>query len=182
MNMNKHNLTPSNGLPNIRIGQGYDLHALVAGDGDGDGIWLGGILIPCDKKTLAHSDGDVLLHAICDALLGACNIRGAEDIGAMFPDTDDNWKDVASSVLIKQCMEVLQANNYQVVNIDSTIVLERPLLADYKPQMRNNIAQLLGIDEDAVSIKATRGEGLDAIGRGEALAVHCVCLICKHKV
>lgn len=167
----------TNKTPNLRIGQGYDLHSLIKGNG----IILGGVHIPCDKKIVAHSDGDLLLHAICDALLGAASIKDAEDIGALFPDNDPKWQGVASANILITCAALLNSNNYEIVNIDSTIVLEKPILAVYKPQMQKNIARLLKIEPGFVSIKATRGEGVDAIGKGKAIAVHCVCLLAKNK-
>ena len=159
-----------NDLSKIRIGYGYDLHRLLAGEAEG--IALGGILVKCDKKILAHSDGDVLLHAICDALLGAAQLG---DIGKHFPDTDARWKDIPSIELLKLTNEMLRDNSYSIINLDCTIILESPMLYPYISKMQENINSVL--NGKAVNIKATRGEGLDAIGKGEAVAAHCVCLI-----
>lgn len=162
-----------NPLQNLRIGLGYDLHPLVSGEG----IKLGGILIECDKKSVAHSDGDALLHAICDAMLGAA---GLGDLGTHFPDTDNKWRDLDSSKLVKLTSELIHKHAYKLINLDCTIILEKPLVAPYMQPMQQKIACLLDVSADSVNIKATRGEGLDALGRGEAIATHCACLLLRY--
>ena len=157
-------------MNNIRVGYGYDLHRLEKGTG----LMLGGVSIECDKQIVAHSDGDVLLHALCDALLGAA---GLGDIGEHFPDSDDQWKDAPGSKLVELTMAKLAPEKYHPVNLDFTVVLETPIITPHKQQMRETIAGLIGMPEHAVNIKATRGEGIGAIGKGEAIAAHCVCLL-----
>lgn len=169
----------------MAIGYGYDLHTFRAGSkainaatnataDTTNEIMLGGVSIPCNKQIVAHSDGDVLLHAVCDALLGAA---GLGDLGEHFPDTDDKWLNLAGAKLVKLTMEKIKHSNYRVLNLDSTIILEKPGLTPYKSKMRANLAILLETDISAINIKATRNEGMDAIGRGEAIAAHCVCLL-----
>ena len=135
---------------------------------------VGGICISNQVRAKAHSDGDVLLHALCDALLGAA---GLGDIGEHFPDTDPAWQDVDSAVLVEKCVALLSQHNWQIVNVDTTLHLEKPLLGKHKPKIRARIASLLGIDERAVNIKAKRGEQMDAVGRGQAIAAQAICLL-----
>jgi 2-C-methyl-D-erythritol 2,4-cyclodiphosphate synthase len=154
----------------FRIGYGIDYHQLV----EGRDFWLGGIQIPHTKGALGHSDADVLLHAICDALLGAVN---AGDIGTHFPDTDKAYKDIDSKVLLKRSNEVLKAKGFKVVNIDSTVCLQLPKIKPYIAQMQAAIAQTLEIDMDLVSIKATTTEQLGFVGREEGIVAHANVLV-----
>lgn len=156
----------------IRIGQGFDVHRLV----QGRELWLGGVLVPAELGALGHSDADVLLHAICDALLGAA---GMGDIGKHFPDTDMRWKGADSKVLLKQVAQLLTDAGWRVGNVDSTLVLEKPKIAPHIPAMRAAIAPLLGVAEDAVSIKATTNEKLGYVGRQEGVCAYAVALIRK---
>lgn len=157
---------------NIRIGFGFDTHRLV----EGRPLVLGGITIPHALGLLGHSDADALLHAICDALLGAANLR---DIGFHFPDTDPQYKGVDSRILLRDTVALLHARGYRVGNVDCTVVAEAPKLNPHVPAMQAVIAPLLGVDIDCVSIKATRNEGMDAIGHGEGMKVYAVALIQK---
>lgn len=156
----------------VRIGQGFDVHRLV----QGRELWLGGVLVPAELGALGHSDADVLLHAICDALLGAA---GLGDIGKHFPDTDARWKGVDSKVLLKEVVRLLSAAGWRVGNVDSTLVMEKPKIAPHIPAMRAAIAPLLGVAEDAVSIKATTNEKLGYVGRQEGVCAYAVALIRK---
>ncbi len=156
----------------MRIGHGYDVHKLV----EGRDLILGGVKIPYEKGLLGHSDADVLLHAISDALLGAAAIG---DIGKLFPDTDMQYKGADSTVLMKRAYEAVKENGYVAENIDATILCQRPKLRPYIDIMRENIASALGIDIDCVSVKATTEEGLGFTGAGEGIAVHSVCLLKK---
>ncbi len=157
---------------NIRIGLGYDVHQLAAGEE----LWLGGILIPHEKGTVAHSDGDVLLHAICDALLGAAGLR---DIGYHFPDTDLEFKNIDSKKLLASVYSKLQEKGYILVNLDATISAQRPKLKDLIPSMEKIIAGILECTEDQVNIKATTTEKLGFEGREEGISVQAVVLIEK---
>lgn len=150
-----------------RVGVGTDLHRLVAGRP----LILGHVTIPFDKGPLGHSDGDVVLHAIIDAIAGAA---GLPDIGEMFPDTDPAYHDADSSKLLATALLRMGQSGYSVVNVDVTIHAERPKLKDYKAAIRSQVAGLMGIAEEAVSIKAKTNEGLDAVGRGEAIAATAV--------
>lgn len=156
----------------FRIGQGFDVHRLV----QGRELWLGGVLVPSELGALGHSDADVLLHAICDALLGAA---GLGDIGKHFPDTDVRWKGADSKVLLKQVVLLLHDAGWRVGNVDSTLVLEKPKIAPHIAAMRAAIAPLLGVAEDAVSIKATTNEKLGYVGRQEGVCAYAVALIRK---
>ena len=151
----------------IRIGFGYDSHRFM----DGSSITLGGEKIPFEKGLDAHSDGDALLHALCDAILGAA---GMGDIGKHFPDSDPKYKNIDSRVLLKNVMQKLDAKNYAVGNVDSTVILERPKLASYIPDMQKNLSDLLNISTDKVNVKATTNEGMGFIGRGEGVAAYVV--------
>jgi 2-C-methyl-D-erythritol 2,4-cyclodiphosphate synthase len=157
---------------NMRIGFGFDTHRLV----EGRPLMLGGIHIPHHLGLLGHSDADALLHAICDALLGAANLR---DIGYHFPDTDPKYKGADSKLLLADTVELLHQKGYRVGNVDCTIVAEAPKLNPHVPQMQMVIAPLLQVDIDCVSIKATRNEGMDAIGHNEGMKVYAVALIFK---
>ena len=149
----------------MRIGHGYDVHKLV----EGRPLILGGVTIPFEKGLLGHSDADVLLHAISDALLGAAALG---DIGHLFPDTDDRWKGADSLKLLEEVVRVLADRGYRIENIDATLLAQRPKLAPYIDEMRGNIA-------DAVSVKATTEEGLGITGTGAGMAAHAVALIEK---
>jgi 2-C-methyl-D-erythritol 2,4-cyclodiphosphate synthase len=144
--------------------------------GEGRPLVLGGLTIPYEKGLLGHSDADALLHAICDALLGAANLR---DIGFHFPDTDPKYKGVDSKILLRDTVALLHEKGYKVGNVDCTIVAEAPKLNPHVPAMQEMIAPLLGVTIDEVSVKATRNEGMDAIGQGEGMKVYAVALIYK---
>lgn len=156
----------------MRIGHGYDVHKLA----ENRKLIMGGVDIPYEKGLLGHSDADVLLHAVCDALLGAAALG---DIGKHFPDTDDRFKGIDSILLLKNVAELIRKEGYKVVNIDSTILAQRPKLAPYILKMRENIAEAVGINTDCVSVKATTEEGLGFTGEGLGIAAHAVCLIDK---
>lgn len=154
----------------MRIGHGYDLHALAPGRR----LVLGGVEIPHSHGPIAHSDGDVLLHALADALLGAAALG---DIGQHFPDTDPAFAGADSRVLLRQVAMLVRDAGYAVVNVDTTVLAQRPKLAPHRDAMRANIAADLGLDIGAVSVKATTTEGLGPVGRGEAISAHAVCLL-----
>jgi len=156
-----------------RIGFGYDVHKLAVGED----LWLGGILIPHEKGTIAHSDGDVLIHAICDAMLGAAKLR---DIGYQFPDTSDEFKNIDSKKLLKRTNELIQGKNFKIGNIDATIVAQRPILRDYIPKMEKTLAGVLNIDAEDISLKATTSEKLGFEGREEGISVYAVIIIEKN--
>ncbi len=155
---------------NLRIGHGYDVHRLV----ENRPLILGGVTIPFEKGLLGHSDADVLLHAISDAILGALALG---DIGKYFPDTDMAFQDADSLDLLRQVATMMRENGYAVGNIDTTILCQAPKLAPYLPKMRENIAETLGVMVDDISIKATTEEHLGFTGAGEGIAAHCVCLL-----
>lgn len=154
----------------MRIGQGYDVHKLVTGRK----CIIGGVEIPYEKGLLGHSDADVLLHAIMDAMLGAAAMG---DIGKHFPDTDPRYEGISSMELLRCTCLKLRDAGYSVVNIDSTIIAQRPKMAGYIDTMRKNIAEALGIDMSLVSVKATTEEGLGFTGSGEGIAAQAICLI-----
>jgi len=154
----------------MRIGQGFDVHQLVAGRK----LIIGGVTIPYDKGLLGHSDADVLLHAICDALLGAAALG---DIGRHFSDTNLRYKDIDSRKLLREVCRLLEENNYQVVNIDATIIAQAPKMAPHIPAMIANIAQDLKLQTGAVNVKAKTAEKLGFVGRGEGIVAEVVCLI-----
>lgn len=155
-----------------RTGLGYDVHQLA----EGETLWLGGILIPHDKGLVAHSDGDVLLHAICDALLGAAKLR---DIGYHFPDTSAEFKNIDSKILLAETYRLVTEKGFRLVNLDATISAQRPKLKDYIPEMEATIARVLKIDAEAINIKATTTEKLGFEGREEGISVQAVVLIEK---
>lgn len=157
-----------------RIGSGIDFHQLA----EGRELWLGGIHVPAEKGSLGHSDADVLLHAICDALLGALCLG---DIGMHFPDTSAEYKNIDSKILLKRCFELIQERNYSVVNIDATVCLEAPKIKDYKALMCSTIAGILEITRDDVSVKATTTEKMGFAGRGEGLVAYATVLLQKIK-
>ena len=154
----------------IRIGHGYDVHAC----GEGDHVMLAGVRIPNDVGLIAHSDGDVALHALCDALLGAA---GLGDIGRHFPDTDDAFRGADSRGLLRDVVSQLAQAGWTVGNVDLTVVAQRPRLSDHIEQMRDVVAQDLGVERDCVNIKATTTERLGFVGREEGIAAHAVALI-----
>ena len=156
----------------FRVGTGTDIHRLV----EGRELWLGGIRIEHSKGALGHSDADVLLHAICDALLGAA---GLGDIGHHFPDTDMRWKGADSKVLLQRVVVLLKERGWAVGNVDSTLLMERPKIKSHIQAMRAAIALILNVDLEAVSIKATTNEGLGYVGREEGVCAHAVALIQK---
>jgi 2-C-methyl-D-erythritol 2,4-cyclodiphosphate synthase len=161
-------------VTNLRIGHGYDVHRLV----EGRRLMLCGVEIPYEKGLLGHSDADVALHAIMDALLGAAALG---DIGKLFPDNDDRFLNISSLVLLKETAAQLAAAGYAVVNVDATIIAQRPKLAPHIPQMRQNIAQTLGMEVERVNVKATTEEHLGFTGDGSGIAAHAVCLLEKNR-
>ena len=156
----------------LRIGNGYDVHALA----EGLPMWLGGVRIPAETGFVAHSDGDVAIHALCDALLGALAL-GA--IGHLFPDTSDEWKGIDSKILLGKVVALLGARGWQVGNVDITIALQRPKLAPHILSMRQTLASVLGVPVDAVSVKATTTERLGFVGRGEGCEVWASATVIK---
>jgi 2-C-methyl-D-erythritol 2,4-cyclodiphosphate synthase len=156
----------------MRIGEGFDLHALVPGRP----LVIGGVNIPHEKGLLGHSDADVLIHALIDALLGAC---GLGDIGQHFPDTDPKWHGVDSKVLLQNVYKLMNEAGYEVVNIDSTIIAERPKLSPYIPEMRRVLSDLVGAKVDQVNVKAKTSERLGAIGREECVVATVTVLLSK---
>ncbi|MBX3163110.1 MAG: 2-C-methyl-D-erythritol 2,4-cyclodiphosphate synthase [Bacteroidetes bacterium] len=157
---------------NIRIGFGYDVHPL----GEGRELWLGGIKLEFDKGCVGHSDADVLLHAICDALLGAANLR---DIGFHFPNTNPKYKGADSKLLLKEVMNLLKEHNYAVGNIDASLSLEAPKINPHIAAMQQILAPILEVTENDISIKATTNEKLGYVGRGEGVNAYAVALIYK---
>lgn len=154
----------------LRIGSGVDFHQLA----EGRELWIGGVLIPHHKGALGHSDADVLLHAICDALLGALALG---DIGLHFPNTDPAYKDIDSKILLQKCQELIYSKGYKVVNVDSTLCLEAPKIKPYVPAMQETIAAILKIEKDAVSVKATTTEKMGFAGREEGLMAYATVLL-----
>ncbi|MCF8329301.1 MAG: 2-C-methyl-D-erythritol 2,4-cyclodiphosphate synthase [Crocinitomicaceae bacterium] len=157
---------------NLRIGYGVDVHQLKSGLP----LIIGGIKIPSENGALGHSDADVLLHAICDALLGAANLR---DIGYHFSDKDPKYKGIDSKILLENVVELITNNHYKVINIDSTVILETPRLNPHIPEMQVIIARILKVDIDAVSIKASTHEKVDSFGEGRAIKAYAACLLLK---
>ena len=156
----------------MRIGIGYDVHKLVFGRD----LILGGEKIPFEKGLLGHSDADVLIHAVMDSILGALAMR---DIGFHFPDTDDAYKGIDSKLLLKKVDNIMKEKGFYIVNIDTVIIAQKPKLQNYIDKMRENISDILNIDKDQISIKATTTEKLGFIGREEGIAVEAVCLLEK---
>ncbi len=156
----------------MRIGHGYDVHKLKKGRK----LIIGGVDIPYKKGLLGHSDADVLLHAISDALLGAAALG---DIGKHFPPSDEQYKNIDSRILLKKVAELLNNNGYKVQNVDATILAEKPKMLPFINEMRQNIANDLGLELDQISVKATTEEGLGFTGKGKGIAAHAVCLIQK---
>ena len=157
---------------NIRVGQGVDIHQLV----EGRDFWLGGILIPHNKGALGHSDADVLIHAICDAILGAANLG---DIGVHFPDTDAQFKGIDSKILLRHVTDLVKTKGWKIGNVDSTLILERPKIKPHITGMQEILAPLMDIEIDAVSIKATTNEKMGYVGREEGILAFASVLIYK---
>ncbi len=157
---------------NIRIGHGFDVHAY----GPGTFITIGNVQIPFTQGFIAHSDGDVLIHAICDAILGACALG---DIGQHFPPNDDRWKDCDSTVFLKHCQDLIMQQNYLIGNIDCTVMAELPKINPHALTIRTKLAEILQINLNQISIKATTTEQLGFTGRGEGMAAQAVCLLFK---
>jgi len=154
-------------------GIGYDLHRLI----EGRKLMIGGIEVPFEKGSQGHSDGDVLSHAICDALLGAA---GLGDIGTHFPDSDSKWKGASSLIFLEHIRKLLADRRFQVVHIDAVVMCERPKLGPHFPAMRVALAKALGITSDEINLKAKTNEGVDAVGRGEAIAAHAIATLTQH--
>ncbi|PRZ00538.1 2-C-methyl-D-erythritol 2,4-cyclodiphosphate synthase [Marinilabilia salmonicolor] len=154
----------------IRIGMGYDVHQLA----EGYKLWIGGIEIPYEKGSVGHSDGDVLIHAICDALLGALNLR---DIGYHFPDTDSELKGIDSKILLQKTMEIIRNEGYDLGNLDSTICLQQPKINPVIPEMQNTLARVMNVDRSKVSIKATTTEKLGFVGEGKGISAYATVLL-----
>ena len=163
-------MNTSTPFPSIRIGQGYDVYAF----GEGDYVMLGGVRVPHRCGVLAHSDGDVILHALCDAILGALALG---DIGQHFPPSDERWKGADSSDFVRHCNSLLRERGWQVGNADVTVICERPKVGPHALAMRETVAQLLGVALDCVSIKATTSEKLGFTGREEGIAAQAVVLL-----
>jgi 2-C-methyl-D-erythritol 2,4-cyclodiphosphate synthase len=157
---------------NIRVGFGFDVHRLK----EGLDFWLGGIIVPHTKGGLGHSDADVLIHAICDALLGATNLG---DIGKHFPDTDQKYKGVDSKLLLKEVIKIIREKGYELGNVDSTICLQTPKIGPYIAEMQKVLADCMNVDADLVSIKATTTEKLSFVGREEGISAYATVLINK---
>jgi len=158
----------------MRIGHGYDVHAFNDMAGDGDHVMLGGVRIPHERGVKAHSDGDVVLHALCDALFGAAALG---DIGQHFPDSDPSFRGIDSKELLRQTVAKLHQHGFQMVNVDATIVAEKPRVQNYKESMRESIAAIFSCPIECINVKATTTEKLGYLGRSEGLAAHAVVLI-----
>ena len=158
----------------MRIGQGFDAHALV----DGRKLVIGGVEIPYERGLAGHSDADVLIHAVCDAVLGAA---GLGDIGAHFPDTDARYKDISSRKLLGKVRELVQERGLSVVNVDATVIAQAPRLAPHIAAMRANLASDLGLPQESVNVKAKSTEKLGFVGRGEGIAAEAIALLASHK-
>jgi 2-C-methyl-D-erythritol 2,4-cyclodiphosphate synthase len=157
---------------NIRIGQGIDFHRLEKGLD----LWLGGVKIPSEKGCVAHSDGDVLIHAICDALLGAAGLR---DIGYYFPDSDNKYKNIDSKILLKETFDLIRQEGYIINNIDSTVCLEKPKIFSFIQEMKNTISAIVETNPENVAVKATTTEKMGFIGREEGIVAIAVVLLSK---
>ena len=156
----------------MRIGHGYDVHKLV----EGRPLIIGGVDIPFEKGLLGHSDADVLLHAIMDAMLGAAALG---DIGRHFPDNDERYKGISSLVLLEKTAKILSENGAEVINVDATVVAQKPKLSEYIADMRQNIANAIGVDVECISVKATTEEGMGFTGELKGISAHSVCTIKK---
>ena len=157
---------------NIRVGFGFDVHQLK----EGEDFWLGGMLVPHNKGAVGHSDADVLIHTICDALLGATNLR---DIGFHFPDTDQKYKGVDSKILLKEVMSILRKEGYELGNVDATIALQKPKINPYIPEMQKVLADVMSVSPAQISLKATTTEKLSFVGREEGVSAYAVALVQK---
>ena len=155
-----------------RVGIGYDIHKIE----EENELILGGVLIPFHKGTVAHSDGDVVIHAICDAILGAASLG---DIGHFFPDNDDQYKDINSKILLKEVFKMIEKLGYSIVNVDVSIILEEPKLKDHLNKMKFEISKCINVSEEDINIKATTSEKLGFIGRGEGVACQAITLLTK---
>ena len=155
-----------------RVGIGYDVHKLELGNT----LILGGVTVPCHKGTVAHSDGDVVIHAICDAILGAASLG---DIGHFFPDNDDKYKDINSKILLKEVFKMIEKLGYSIVNVDVSIILEEPKLKDHLNEMKFEISNCIKVSKENINIKATTSEKLGFVGRGEGVACHAITLLTK---
>jgi 2-C-methyl-D-erythritol 2,4-cyclodiphosphate synthase len=155
-----------------RVGVGYDLHRLV----EGRPLVLGGVTVPSERGALGHSDADVICHAVTDALLGAAR---AGDIGQHYPDTDPRWKGASSIMLLTEVAGLVRGRGLAIENVDVVVILERPKIGPHRDAIQSRLAQALGIDESRVSVKAKTNEGVDAVGRGEAIAAHAVALLTR---
>ncbi|SMO90093.1 2-C-methyl-D-erythritol 2,4-cyclodiphosphate synthase [Saccharicrinis carchari] len=156
----------------IKVGFGYDVHKL----GEGEELWIGGLHVPHSKGSIGHSDGDVLIHAICDALLGAANLR---DIGFHFPDTSSHYKGIDSKILLRRTVELIKEKGYEISNIDSSVCLEKPKLKDLIPEMQALLAKVMEIDPEDIAIKATTSEKLGFVGAQEGVTAYASVLIQK---
>ena len=156
----------------IKVGFGFDVHKLKKGAD----LWIGGVKIQSDKGAVGYSDADVLIHAICDALLGAINLR---DIGFLFPDTDPQYKGIDSKKLLTEVCKLVAQNNYSINNIDSTVCLEQPKISSYIPEIKKTLAETAGLSEDDISVKATTTEELGFTGRAEGIAAYAIALVKK---
>lgn len=156
----------------IRSGIGYDLHRLE----EGDGLYLGGVRVSDSLRFVAHSDGDLLIHALIDSLMGAI---GEKDIGELFPDTDPRYKNTRSTVLLEEAMRILKEKNFEIINIDSVIIAEGPRISPFKEQIRDTVATLLGIPREDFNLKAKTAEKTGAVGRGEAIECYCISMVRK---
>jgi 2-C-methyl-D-erythritol 2,4-cyclodiphosphate synthase len=154
----------------IRSGIGYDIHRLEKGDG----LFLGGIQVSSELGFVAHSDGDLLIHALIDSLLGAL---GEKDIGELFPDTDPRFKNIKSTVLLEKTREILQQKHVEIMNIDAVVIAESPRISPFKDKIRENIASILGISGEDFNLKAKTAEKTGAVGRGEAMECYCICMV-----
>ena len=157
-------------MSNFRIGHGYDVHKLE----EGKKFIIGGIEIDHDKGAVGHSDADVVIHVICDALLGALSLG---DIGKHFPDTDNIYKGIDSKILLKKVIKLVKEEKYQISNVDITILLQKPKLRNYIDSMRDTLSNIMEINKSQISVKATTTEGLGFVGREEGVAAHCVCIL-----
>ena len=157
-------------MSNFRIGHGYDVHKLE----EGKKFIIGGIEIDHHKGAVGHSDADVVIHVICDALLGALSLG---DIGKHFPDTDEKYKGIDSKILLQKVMKLVEDKKYQISNVDVTILLQKPKLRNYIDSMRDTLSNIMEINKSQISIKATTTEGLGFVGREEGVAAHCVCIL-----
>lgn len=159
-------------MKHFRIGNGYDLHTLA----EERRCVLGGVEIPSPKGLVGHSDADCLTHAVCDALLGAA---GLPDIGSYFPDTDEAYRDIDSQKLLRQVAGLLREKGFDIENVDATVIAETPKVGPHRDAIRSTLAASMGISESQIGLKATTNEGVDAVGRGEAIAAYAVCLLSR---